>query len=479
LFSPLKLKGKERTEIPLPVSEVGLLEKDHRILSLEFEGMEKARQGLVGLRPFERAVLEASVSENHMRADHPLSEVVIEGDLRVFKEGEEMKPVSEEAFGKASQAFIAVFPARPEEEALLQELDSPLVDPFFKLRANCFKFQCVSENTLEDSAVFQKCFRLIFEIKGAHLSQEMDETFLLLSGKPGVGRIKVRNEDAPVVFGENLPGNFGSSRLSDLVIGKFFIHHCPEPMVGTAYLPPRLIHMKVRALTDRFEDLADFNAQPLAHPLEGLGQSPFRDLEVSEALEELFDLIEGKPMVILQDDSLDQDVGTEIPVRNFLRGMGSRDHLLTMGAVVTVLLKKSHLGVCRDEVFLGVLDHFLRSAQPVVTIGTALEGLFDHPVNRLGLHPGQAFVPRFLARGLRTACVLGLSQGLQEFLPGFALFLLPEFFLELLDFSFFFKDDFNQLFFGFLGKEQLAVSFHNPNNGQKRDFFEGIASDGS
>jgi len=212
--------------------------------------------------------------------------------------------------------------------------------------------------------------------------------------------------------------------------------------------------------------------------LEGLGESPFRDLEVSQALEEFLDLIEGKSVVILQDHRLDQDMGSQIPVRDFFRGIRSRDHLLTMGAVVTVLPETGDLRTGGDQILLKVLKDFLGFTQGMAAVRTASECLLNHPVNRLRLCPGEALVSRFLSRGLGVSCALGLSEGLQEFLPGFA-FLLPiEFSLKFLDLSFFLEDDFDEFFFGFLGKEELAVCFHNPNNGQEGDFFEGLASGG-
>ena len=474
------------------MSEVGFLEKDDRILPLEFEGMEKAHQGLVGLRPLRGTILKAPVSENHMGSDHALSEVVIEGDLGDLKKGEEMKPVSEEAFGKAPQAFIPVVPAGPEEEAFLQELDPPPVDPASKPGTNLFESCGIPEDAFQDSVVFQKGPGLVFEIKLAHLSQEVNEALLLLSGKPGIGRIEVSHKHAPIVFGEDLFGNLGASGPGNPVISEPFIHHGPEPMVLTAHLPPGFIHVKVRALTDRFEDLADFDSEPLAHSLEGLGESPFRDLEMSECLEELLDLIERKAVVVLQDHGLNEDIGTQVSVRDFFRGIRGCHHLLTMGAVVTVFLKQSDLGMGGDQVFLNVFEDLLGFAQRRAAVRALFEGLLHHPVNRCGLHSGQSFVPRFLTGRLGVFQALGESQGLQEFLSGFRFFfgsqrlfelfvflmqvkkLLSEFFPRLSEL----EDFFNQLFFGFLSEKELAVSFHNPNNGQRGDFFEGITSGG-
>jgi hypothetical protein len=460
------------------VSEVGFLEKDDRILPLEFEGMEKAHQGLVGLRPLRGAILKAPVPENHMRPNHPLGEIVIEGDLRDLEKGEKMKPMFQESLRESSKALIPIVPAGPEEEAFLEESDSPLINLGSKLGTNLFEFYGIPEDAFQDSVVFPKRLGLVFEIKRAHLPEEVDQAFLLLSRQPMISRIEVGHEHPPIVFGEDRFGNLGAPGLGNPVIGEPFIDHGPEPMVSAAHLPPRFIHMEVRARPHRCQDLLDFDPKPLTHPLEGLGQSPFRDPEMSKALKEFFDLIEGKPVVVLQDHGLNEDVGTQVPVRHFFGGIRGGHHLLAMGAVVAVFLKQSDLGMGRDQVFLDVFDHFLGFAQRRAAIGASLEGLLDHPVNRFGLHSGQALVPGFLTGRLGAACVLGFSQGLQEFLPGFAFLPFPEFSLKFLDFSFFLQDDFDEFFFSFLGEEDLAACFHNPNNGQEGDFFEGIPSGG-
>jgi len=474
------------------MSEVGFLEKDHRILALEPEGMEKAHQGFMSSGSSGRAVLETPVPENHVGADHPLSEVVIEGNLRDLKKGEEMKPVSEEAFGKAPQASVTVFPAGPEEEAFFEEFDPPLVGPGRKLRANLFQSQGIPEDSFQDSVVFPKGLGLIFEIKGAHFSQEMDKTLLLLSGKPGIGRIEIGHKHTPIVFGEDRFGNLGAPGLCNLVISEPFVDHGPEPMVGSAYLPPGFIHVKVRALTNRLENLLHLDPKPLTHPLEGLGESPFRDLEMSECLKELLDLIERKSVVILQDHGLNEDIGTQIPVRDFSSGIRGGHHLLTMGTIVTMLPETGDLRTGGNEIFLQVFNHLLRGAQSVMAIRAASESLLNHPVNRLGLHSGQALVPGFLPRGLGAFQALGKPEGLQEFLSGFRLFFRSQCLFELFVFlvqleellnEFFpglpeLEDLFDQFFFRFLGEEELAVSFHTPNNGQRGDFFEGIASGG-
>jgi hypothetical protein len=250
--------------------------------------------------------------------------------------------------------------------------------------------------------------------------------------------------------------------------------------------------MKGWALTNRFENLTDFDPEPLAHPLQGLGQSPFRDLEMSQALKELPDLIEREAVVILQDHGLNEDMGTEVPVRDLFRGIGGRDHFLTMRAVVTVFLETGDFRMGRNEVLLNMLKDFLSFAQGMAAVRASLEGLLDHPMNRLRLHPGQSFVSGFLPRRLGVLRMLGKPEGLQEFLSGFRFFFgfqrLLELFVFPLELKEFLdkllsglpetKDFFNQLFFGLLGEEELAVCFHNPNNGQARDFFEGITSGG-
>ena len=87
MFSPLKLKGKNRSEIPLSVLEVGFFEKGKWILILESQGMQETHQNLVGLGSFGRAVLKAPVPQDHMRADHPLSQVVVERNSGNLKKG--------------------------------------------------------------------------------------------------------------------------------------------------------------------------------------------------------------------------------------------------------------------------------------------------------------------------------------------------------------------------------------------------------
>lgn len=492
MFSPLKLKGKHGAEIPLSVSQVGFLERGNRVLPLKLQSMQQAHQGFVGFGSLGRAILKAPVSQDDVRTDHSLSQVVVERNLRMFQEGQQMKPVSEESFGKAAQAFISVIPACPEEETVFQEPDSPLIDAHPECFPGFFKREGVSENPSQDFVVFQKRFGGILETKPAHLPEEVDETLLFLPGKPVVSRIEIGDENTPVVFGEDLLGDLGSSGLGNPVIGEPFVDNRPEPMASAVYLPPGLIHVKVRALTNRFKDLLDLDSEPLAHPLEGLGQSPFRDLEMSETLEELPDLIEREAVMILQNHGLDEDIGTQVPVRDLFRGIRGRDHLLTMRAVVTVLLETGDFRTGRNEILLNMLKDFLGFAQGMAAVGASLEGLFDHPIDRLRLNPGQSFVSGFLPRRPGALRMLGKPQGLQEFLSGFILFFssqsllelfvfliqLEEFLNELLSGLPETEDFFNQLFFGFLGEEQLAVFSHNPNNGQDEDFFEGIPSGG-
>jgi len=448
------------------MSEVGFFEKGKRVLFLKLERVKKAHQGFMGLGSFGRAVLEASIPEDHMRADHPLSQVIVERNLGMFKKSQEVEPVGEEAFGEAPQALISVFPAGPEKEALFQEPDSPLVDGYPKRLPIFFKTQGISKNPSQDFVIFHKRLGGVFESKLAHLPQEMDKAFLFFPREPIISRVEVRDEDAPVVFGKNFLGDLGSPGLGNLVIGEPFIDNRPEPMAGPAHLPAGFVHMEMGTLTDGFNDLLDLDPEPLAHPLEGLGQGPFRDLEMSEALEELLNLIERKAVVIFQDHSLNQDVGTQVTVRDLFRGVRGCDHLLTRPAPVAVLLKKSDLGMGGDEVFLGVLDHFLGPAQTAVAIRAAFEGLGHHPVDSLGLRARQTHVPDLLAGNLGAPHALSQPQGLQEFLLGLFLFLLPELSFKLLDTLLFLQDDFDEFFFGSLGEEELAVFSHTLKNGQ-------------
>ena len=178
-------------EIPLSMSQIGFLEEDNRILALELQGMQKTHQNLVGLGSFGRAVLKASVSENHVRTNHPLREIVIERNLGDLEKSQEVEPVSEEAFGKAPQAFVSIFPAGPEEEALFQEFDPSLVDSSPQLRTNLLQSQCIPEDAFQDPVIFQKRLGLIFEIKLAYLSKEMNEAFLFLSRKLVISAVEI------------------------------------------------------------------------------------------------------------------------------------------------------------------------------------------------------------------------------------------------------------------------------------------------
>jgi len=195
-----------------------------------------------------------------------------------------MKPMLEEAFGKPRQVLIPVLPAGPEEEAFFQEPDSPLVDRDMKDLPSFSKTQSISKNPSQDFVIFHKRLGGVFESKLAHLPQEMDETLLFLSRKPVVSRIEVGHEDPPIIFGEDLFGDLGSPGLGNPVVGKPFIDDRPEPMVGPAHLPAGFVHVKVWALANRFEDLMDFDPEPLTHPLEGLSQGSLGNLEMTKTL---------------------------------------------------------------------------------------------------------------------------------------------------------------------------------------------------
>lgn len=285
--------------------EIGFFEKGKGVFRLKPEGVKEAHQGFVGFGSLGRAVLETPVPQDHMRADHPLSQVVVERNLRDLKKGEEMNPVFEEAFGKPHQVPVAVFPAGPEEETLFQEPDSPLVDGYPKGLPIFFKPQGISKNPFQDLVIFQKRLRGVFETELAHLPQEMDEALLFLSREPVVGRIEVGDEDTPVVLGKNLLRDLGSPALGDLVVGKPFIHHRPEPVIRSAHLPAGLIHMKMGAGTDGFKNLIPLHLKPLTNPLKSLSQGPFRDSEMAERFKQFFDLIEGKAVVIFENYGLD------------------------------------------------------------------------------------------------------------------------------------------------------------------------------
>src|SRR3989338_6491499 len=166
---------------------------------------------------------------------------------------------------------------------------------------------------------------------------------------------------------------------------------------------------------------------------------------MGQALKELLDLIKRETVVILQDYGLNQDIRTQVPVRDLSRGIGGRDYLLTMRAVVQVFLEQSDLGISRDDIFLGVLDNFLRPAQPVVTIGTGFKGLFDHPVNRLGFNPGQALVSGFLSRRFGALRMLGNPESFEKILSGFTFFFSSQRLLELLVFLVQLEEFFNEL----------------------------------
>jgi len=313
-------------------------------------------------RSFWGPILKTSVAKDDVVTNHSFSQIIVERDFRMLQEGQEMNPVFQKTLGQSFEMFVSVIPARPEEEALFQEPDSPLVDGSLKGVPGFFKTQGVSKNPFQDFMVFQKHLGGIFESKLAHLPQEMDETLLFLPREPVVSRVEVRDQNAGVIFGKNRFWDFSSPALSDLVVSQPFIDTGPQPMIRARDFPASLIHMKMRACSDSLKDLSLFHLKPLTDALKGLGQSAFRDLEMTKTFKEFLYFIERKAMVIFQDHSLNQNVGTKIAVRYFFRSIRSRHKLSAMAAIAALFLKASHLRLRRNNVLLNMIENLLDRA---------------------------------------------------------------------------------------------------------------------
>lgn len=466
----------------MPMKEISLFEQVEHIFTLEPQGLDERHEDFMGPGPFGASVLVGAVPEDHIRENHPFGQVVVERDRRVLKEGDQVKPVPEETFGKALEVFILIVPHAPKEKAFLDTPHPSFKPQFGKKDSSLIQPQGILEDALKLPVIVEEFRASVFLDTPAQFPKKMDQALLHPAREPGVGGIEIRDEDAAVVFRKDAPRDFRSPAFLDSVIGEPFTHKGPEPVPLSIDLPARLIDMDLGALMEGFEDLTGFDFEPLAHPLEGLGHSAFRDPESCKLPEKLHDLISRKGVVILEDRHLNEGMGSDEAMRHFLGGIRSGEELPTIRAIVTMPLKKGDFDPGRDDVFLDVFEDFLRGTQGMVAIWASLKGLFHDSVDPIRSRASHPKMPRFLAGFLCSPYLGSQTHHLKLSPPEIGLFLFLELPFELSDsrFSFlndplFFEDDLDEGFLGFLSQEKKAV-FHNPFNGFPLASLKGVTS---
>lgn len=98
------------------MKEISLFEQVEHIFTLEPQSLDERHEDFMGPGPFGASILVGAVPQDDIRKNHPLGQVVVERDRGVFEEGDQVKPIPEETFGKALEVFILIVSHAPEEK---------------------------------------------------------------------------------------------------------------------------------------------------------------------------------------------------------------------------------------------------------------------------------------------------------------------------------------------------------------------------
>lgn len=437
--------------------EISRLEEMGNVSVLKPEGLKEAHQSLVGLGSLGGHILEGDLPEDHIRANHPLCEVVVRGQSRNIEEGENLAVIFEEPLRESFPMRVRKRMTGEVKESFLEEARSSVKNPRRKPSPYFLQPVGIREDAPEFDPGHLILGRRVSDVFDFPL--EMDETTLSSLACSVVGGKEVTHGDPLEIRGENFLGDFPSPAPSDAVEGKLLIHKDPEPMKDSGNLPAGLIPMDPGGLPDCFEDELFFDLEPLGKALEGLGESRIGDFKPAKLFEKSLDLGIRQAVVVFEKNRLNEDVRAQIPVGDFFQGIRRSLLLFTIRAPVAVAdeLRGFHLGW--DNVLLDMLLKLRRKLGQglLPTIRAALKGLMDGMVDEFGFVPGDA----------------GMSHGSSEFLPallqfplegchtlkgGFELlFQLLVLFLESFVFPPKVKNFLNEIIFGFLGKEEFFL----------------------
>jgi len=437
--------------------EISRLEELGNVSVLEPECLEERHQSLVGLGSLGGHILEGDFAEDHVGADQALGQVIVRRKSWDLKEGENLPVIFEESLREAFPVRVRKRLAGKMQESVFQEGGSSVKNPRCKpspfliqsigIREDAFKFD-------PGHLIFARRVSNVFD-----LPLEMDQTAL-----PPLSRLVIRGKeithgDSLEMRGEDLPGDFSSPAPSNPVESQFLIHKDPKPMKHPGNLPSGLISVNPSGSADGLQDKLFFHLEPAGEALEGLGQSRIGDFEPTKLFEENPDLGIRKAVMVFEENRLNEDIGTQVPIRDFFEGVRSGLFLLTIRTPIAVAEETSRFDLGGNNVLLDML--FLlrhKLGQGVLAaVRTPFQGLMDGMVDEFGFVSGDA----------------GMADGPSEFLPallefplegrdfqGFRPLLLFQslhFLLKLLDLLPETEDFFDQLFFGFLYEEETVT----------------------
>lgn len=437
--------------------EISRLEEMGNVSVLKPEGLQERHQSLVGLGSFGGHILEGDFAEDHIRTNHPLGEIIIRRKSWDVEEGEDFPVIFEKPLREAFPMRVRKRPAGKTQESVFHESRSSVKNP----RRKSSPFLIQSIGLREDALEFDPG-RLILGRRVSdvfNLPLEMNEAALPPFSRSVVGRKEVTHGDSLEIRGENLLGDFSSPASSDPVESEFLVHKHPKPMKDSCDLPAGFIPMDPGGLADCFEDKLFFDLEPLGKALEGLGESRIGNFKPTKLPEENPDLGIRKPVVVFEKDRLDEDIGAQVPVRDFFQGVRRPLLLFTIRTPIAVAEESSRFDLGGDNVLLDMLFFVCHklSQGVLAAIRAPFQGLMDRMMNKFRLVPGDAGVSYGSSELLPTLLEFSLEgrdlQGLRLDL----LFQRLIFFLEGFVFFVEAKDFFDELFFGFLYPEESTV----------------------
>lgn len=437
--------------------EISRLEEVSDVSVLKPEGLKERHQSLVGLGSFPGHILEGDLAEDHIRADHPLGMVVIRGEPRDFEEGEDLPVIFEESFGEALPMRIRKRMTGEVKESFLEEARSSVKDPGSKPSPFLIQSIGIREDAPEFDPGHLVLGRRVSDVFDFPL--EMDQTALPPLSRLVVGGKEITHGDALEIRSENFPWNFPSPAFPDPVEREFLIHKDPKPMKDSGDLPAGLIPMDPGGFPNRLEDELFLDLKPLGKALERLGESRVRDFESTKLFEKSLDLGIRQAVVVFEEDRLDEDIGTKVPVRDFFEGIRRSLLLFTIRAPVAVAEEPCGFHLGRDNVLLNMLFFVCHKlGQGVLAaVRTPFQGLMDGMVDEFRLVSGDTGVscgssellPTLLQLPLEGRCTLKGSLKL--------LLQLLVLFLESFVFPPKAKNFLNEIVFGFLGEKEFLL----------------------
>lgn len=396
----------------LSVSEIGPRESRNGRLLLKEQRVKDGSHDTVSGGTLVRAVLEPAVSQDHMRTNHAFGVIVVAGQSREIQEGEHFFLMFEATGRESLPIFIRIRSCGKEKEPLFESANLAHKSELGQLPLHLLQAIGVAQDALELFAGSLEVGWRILPPALPHLPQQMHQTFLLSAVQFVVSGIEIADHNSRERVPQQIFGNFGTPAPVNLVIGEFLIHKRPEPVIRSVDLPARFIHMHVGAGSNRILNRLRFHVQPLPHPLQSLGNGPFRNFQSAKHLEKLDDLVPRQSVVILEHRHLHESQRPQVSAGHFPGSIRRAHHLLALLAPIPMPFKFRHFHPARHDVFLNMLHHALACAQSFLTIRTAMQSLLDFTIELIGSWTSASWVAGFAAPlGRRLATFLGEVLG--------------------------------------------------------------------